>query len=153
MRPQHYRVELTSEQRSRLEKLMSSGTAPAQHLTHARILLKADKGADGPGWSDRAISEALDVDPSTVGRVRRRYIESGLEAALTRAATTRVYTRKLDGVAEAHLIALTCSPAPEGQKRWTLRLLADRLVELKQVDSISHETVRQVLEKTNSSRG
>lgn len=153
MRPQQYRVELPSEQRARLEKLISSGTAPAQHLTHARILLKADKGTEGPGWSDRAISEALEVDAATVGRVRRRYVEKGLEAALKRAATRRVYRRKLDGTAEAHLIALTCSAAPEGQKRWTLRLLAERLVELEYVDSVSHETVRQVLEKTNLSRG
>lgn len=153
MRPQQYRVELTEDERARLEKLISSGTAPAQDLTHARILLKADKGAAGPGWSDRAISEALDIDPTTVGRVRRRYAEKGLEAALKRAPTTRQYVRKLDGAAEAHLIALTCGSTPSGQKRWTLRLLADRLVQLGQVDSVSHETVRQVLEETNSSRG
>lgn len=153
MRPQQFVVELTKEQRKRLETMISSGTAPAQDLTHARILLKADKGPDGPGWTDRAICEALDVDPSTVGRVRRRFSDSGLDAALRRAATTRVYTRKLDGVQEAHLIALVCGPAPEGQARWTLRLLADRLVELNHLDSVSHETVRQVLQKTNLSRG
>ena len=153
MRPQQFVVELTQEQRKRLETMISSGTSPAQDLTHARILLKANKGPDGPGWTDRAICEALDVDASTVGRVRRRFSDSGLDAALTRAATTRVYTRKLDGVQEAHLMALVCSPAPEGQARWTLRLLADRLVELKHVDSVSHETVRQVLQKTNLSRG
>ena len=153
MRPQQYKVTLTSEKRSHLEKFISSGQAPAADLAHARILLKADQGPDGPRWTDPQISEALDVSPTTVARVRRRYVEGGLDAALKRASTTRVYERKLDGVQEAHLIALTCSALPEGQSRWSLRLLADKLVELKHVDSVSYGTVRRVLQKTNSSRG
>lgn len=153
MRPQTYRVVLDTDQRASLTKLISAGIASAQQLTHARILLKADKGSDGPAWSDRAISEALEVDPSTVGRVRQRYAAAGLDAALTRAATTRVYERKLDGVQEAHLIALACSPLPAGHAQWSLRLLAEKMVELEYVEDISHETVRTVLEKTNLSRG
>lgn len=153
MRPQQYKVTLTSEDRSRLEKFISSGQAPAAEMAHARVLLKADQGPDGPRWTDAQISDALDVSTATVARVRRRYVENGLDAALKRAPTTRVYERKLDGVQEAHLIALTCSEPPAGQNRWSLRLLADKLVELKHVDDVSYGTVRRVLQKTNSSRG
>lgn len=153
MRPQQYAVKLTPEERSRLETFIATGHAAASELTHARILLKADQGTSGGGWTDPAISQALDIGLSTVGRVRRRYSEAGLEAALKRASTTRVYARKLDGVQEAHLIALACSPLPEGQAQWSLRLLAEKMVDLNYVETVSHETVRQVLEKTNLSHG
>lgn len=145
-----YIVKLTPEERDQLEKMLSSGTERARKLTRARILLKADQG-----WTDEAISEALDVGRATVERLRRRFVEEGLEAALSRRPTTREYERLLDGQAEAHLIALACSAPPEGHTRWTLRMLAEKLVALEQVDieSVSHETVRQVLKKTNSSRG
>jgi transposase len=153
MRPRQHTVELTTDERNQLEKSLTSGKAVATDLTHARILLKADQGASGPAWSDADIAEALDVSVSTVGRVRRRFATEGLAAAVKRAPSRRVYERKLDGVQEAHLIALACSTPPEGQDRWSLRLLADKLVELEHVESISYGTVRRVLEKTNSSRG
>ncbi len=148
-----YRVKLTSEERAYLEDLLSKGKAAARTLTHARILLKADESAAGPGLSDEAIAEALDVNRSTVERVRIRCVEEGFEAALRPRPSRQLHPRKLDGAQEAHLVALVCSPAPKGQVRWSLRLLADKLVELEIVDSISYETVRQTLKKTNSSRG
>ena len=132
--------------------MIRSGKAAARVLLHARILLKADSGPEAPAWRDEAISQALEVHATTVARVRQRFVEQGLEAALRPQPTTRRYERKLDGVAEAHLIALACGPAPEGQAKWSLRLLADQLVELRHVPSISHEAVRQALKKTNYSR-
>lgn len=153
MRPRQYKVELTADERSRLEKMISSGTGRAAELTHARILLKADQGAHGPAWSDASISTALEVGTATVQRVRQRCATQGLEGALKRARTRRVYARKVDGVQEAHLIALACSPPPEGQAKWSLRLLADKMVELEYVTSISHVTIQRVLQKTNSSPG
>jgi hypothetical protein len=148
-----YRVVLTEAQRADLRGLVGSGVAPARMLTRARILLKADHGEGGPGWADRAIAGALDVDPSTVLRVRRQFATEGLTATLERKRPDRVYERALDGEQEAHLIAVTCSEPPEGQARWSLRLLADELVRLEVVETISHETVRQTLKKTSSSRG
>ena len=147
-----YIVRLTAEEQTQLSHMIRSGKAAARLLLHARILLKADSGPEAPGWRDEAISEALEVHATTVARVRQRFVEQGLEAALRPQPTTRRYERKLDGVAEAHLIALACGPAPQGQAKWTLRLLADQLVELRHVPSISHEAVRQALKKTNYSR-
>jgi transposase len=147
-----YIVQLTAEEQARLSQLIRSGKAAARILLPARILLKADSGPETPAWSDEAISEAVEVHATTVARVRQRFVEEGLEAALRPRPTTRHYERKLDGKVEAHLIALACSPAPEGQAHWTLRLLADKLVELQHVFSISYETVRQTLKKTNCSR-
>jgi transposase len=148
-----YRVFLDGEQRARLRTLVGSGAAPARLLTRARILLKADHGEGGPGWSDAAIAGALDVHPSTVQRARRQFVEAGLDATLARKRPDRVYERRLDGRQEAHLVALACSAPPEGQARWTLRLLADELVRLEVVEAVSHETVRRALKKTTSSRG
>lgn len=148
-----YHVTLTEEERTELERLINAGKAAARTLTHARILLKADEGAHGPAWTDEAIATALDVGTATIERVRRRFVEEGLDAALQRRPPQREYPRLVDGACEAHLIALACSAPPEGRERWTLRLLADRMVELGYVPDISHETVRQVLKKTNSSRG
>src|SRR5262245_14799812 len=122
-------------------------------LTHARILLKANQGEGGPGWTDAAIAGTLAVHPATVGRVRREYVTAGLDAALERKVPDRVYERTLDGAQEARLIALVCSGPPAGRARWTLRLLADALVRLEVVDAVSHETVRQVFKQTSSSRG
>jgi len=138
-----YIVKLTPDEREELETLISSGKSSARKLTRARILLKADEG-----WIDKAISEALDVGTATVERVRKRFVETGLEA-INRRKPRRQYERKIDGNAEAYLIALACSAPPKGRKRWTLRLLADKLVTLEEVDieSVSHETVRQVLKK------
>jgi transposase len=148
-----YHVTLTDDERSMLRDLLSAGKAAARTLTHARILLKADESRDGPAWSDEAIRKAFDVGLSTVARVRERFVEAGLEAALERHKPRRDYGHLVDGECEAHLVALACSAPPAGHQRWTLRLLADKLVEREYIDSISHETVRQVLKKTNSSLG
>ncbi len=147
-----YRVVLTEDQRAELRGLVGSGVAPARMLTRARVLLKADHGEGGPGWSDAAIAGALDIDPSTVLRVRRQFAAEGLAATLARKRPDRVYERALDGEQEAKLIAVACAEAPEGHARWSLRLLADELVRLEVVETISHETVRQTLKKTSSSR-
>ena len=149
-----YSVSLTAAQRESLEQLISAGTAAARKLAHARILLKADRGPQGPRWSERQIHEALEVGESTVRRVRQRFVQEGLEAALTRRPQPeRPQQRKLDGEQEAYLIALLCGQTPAGQERWTMRLVASKLVELELVTSVSHETVRQVLKKTSSSPG
>jgi len=148
-----YIVTLELEERQLLQQLIRKGKAAARKLTRARILLKAGSSAGQPGWTDEQIAQALDIHYSTVANVRRRFVEQGLEAALNRRPPTRQYERKLDGEAEAHLIALVCGEPPEGHERWTLRLLADHMVELGYVDAVSHETVRQALKKTNSSRG
>jgi transposase len=148
-----YHVTLTEAERSVLRDLLSAGKAPARTLTHARILLKADESGESPAWSDEAIRKALDVGLSTVMRVRQRFVEEGLEAALERHKPRRDYGHLVDGECEAHLVALACSAPPVGHQRWTLRLLADKLVELEHIDSISYETVRQVLKKTNLSLG
>ena len=145
-----YIVRLSKEERDSLKTLVSSGKGPARMFTRARILLKADVSEGGPAWPDEKIAEALDVTIQTVERVRKQLVEEGLEAVLRRRKYTQKapLRRKLDGDAEAHLIALACSDAPEGQTRWSLRLLAGRMVELGYVESISHEAVRRVLKKT-----
>jgi len=144
-----YIVTLTEEERAALHELIRKGKAAARKLTHGRILLHADVSSGGPGWRDEAISAALAVSTGTVQRIRQLFVEEGLEAALNRRPAAQPRPWKLDGVGEAHLIALTCSEPPAGQARWTLRLLAERMVELAYVDSLSHETVRQVLKKAN----
>lgn len=148
-----YRVKLLAEERAQLEGMLSKGKAAARTLMHARILLKADEGVDGPRLTDDEIAEAVEVNRSTVERVRMRGVEEGVEAALRPRPSRQVHPRKLDGVQEAHLVALACSPAPKGRNRWSLRLLADKLVELEVVDDVSYETVRRTLKKTNSSHG
>lgn len=142
-----YRVALTSEEREELGRMISRGKADARKLAHARVLLQADASEGGPGWSDAAISEAVRVSVRTIERVRQRFVEDGVEAALLPKPSPRVYARKLDGAQEAKLVALACSGPPEGKKRWTLRLLAEKLVELEVVPELSHETVRQTLKK------
>jgi transposase len=148
-----YPVSLPPSERSSLKQLTAAGTAPARLLTHARILLKADQGPNGPGWVDERIAQAVEVSQPTIARVRRQYVEHGLEAALHRRAPNRVYQRKLDGAQEARLVALACSEPPAGHARWTLRLLADRMVELHDFDDLSYQTVRRVLKKMNSNPG
>jgi transposase len=142
-----YVVRLTEDERRALEGLLSGKRVAADRALRARILLKAD--VDGDSWSDTEIADAFDVGVSTVHRLRQHLVEDGLEAALSRRPTSSKRPRKLDGAQEARLIAVTCGPAPEGRARWTLRLLADKLVELEVVDSIGRETVRQTLKKTN----
>ena len=136
-----------------LEEMTRTGTAAARKIAHARILLKADAAAGGPGWPDEQIAAALDVSASTVRRLRLLFVEEGLALALNPRPAQRVYPTTLDGAGEAHLIALTCSAAPEGRTRWSLRLLADRCVALGYVEAVSHETVRQTLKKTNCGPG
>jgi transposase len=149
-----YKVTLAAEERNSLQELIAAGKAAARKLAHARILLKADAAPEGPAWTDARIADAVEVDVTTVERVRERLVEQGLDAALGRKKQDRPSReRKLDGEAEARLIAVACSAPPAGRARWTLRLLADRLVELEVVEAVSHETVRQVLKKTSSSRG
>lgn len=154
-----YHVVLTTEQRKMLSDLISAGKAPARTLAHARILLKADTGPDGPGWGDAAIAEAVEVSTATVGKVRQRFSETqgaagqSLQAALYRSKPKREYRRCLDGGQEAHLVALTCQSPPDGHERWTLRLLAGKMVELEYADEVSYETVRRTLKKTGSSLG
>ena len=149
----HYVVTLTIAERDQLKRMLAAGTASARKLLHARILLKADQGPQGPGWVDQAIADAVESSQPTVSRVRKQSVEQGLQAALNRRPPTREYTRKLDGTQEAHLIALACAKPPTGQARWSLRLLADKLVELEIVeDGVSYQTVRRILKKTRSSR-
>jgi len=148
-----YLVTLTAEERKGLEELLSRGKAAARKLMHARILLKADGASDGPDWHDDRIAEALEIGRATVERVRKQFVQEGLEAALERRAPRRTYQRKLDGDGEAHLVALACQEPPEGRSRWTLQLLADRMVALEYVDQISYQTVRRTLKKTNLSLG
>jgi transposase len=148
MKKQHI-VSLTEEERTRLKTLISGGQAAARTLTRARILLKADTGHEGGGCADREIGQALEVSRPTVERVRKRFAQEGLAAALFPRLRLTTPERRLDGEKEAQLIALTCSAPPEGRQRWTLRLLASGLIEREIVDTISHETVRQTLKKTN----
>lgn len=144
-----YKVTLTDEERTELEVLISAGKSAARKLCRARILLKADAVAGGPAWDDGRISEALEVGRATVERVRKQFVEEGLQAALERKKPDREYERRLDGQGEARLIALTCSQAPEGRERWTLELLAGRMVALSYVPALSRSTVRRVLKKTS----
>src|SRR5215208_704423 len=150
-RVKKYVVELTEDERERLHKLISAGSAPARMLNRARILLKADVGehSEGEPLIDRQIAPMLETSTATVQRVRERFCRQGLDAALERSAPDRVYERSFDGRAEARLIALACSQAPEGRDRWSMRLLADKAVEMGIVESVSHETVRKTLKKTN----
>jgi hypothetical protein len=145
-----YKVTLEPEERQQLQDLIAAGKAAARKLAHARILLKADAAEDGPAWPDGRIAEALELSTATVERVRQRFVELGFDAALDRKQRERPPREiKLDGRAEARLIALACSPPPEGRAVWTMQLLADKLVELEVVASISDETVRLALKKTS----
>jgi len=147
-----YRVKLSSDERAHLLERIGRGERPAREQTRARILLKVDEGPGGPGWSDARTAEALEVAEGTVAALRRRFQERGLRGTVERKAPDREYETKLDGEQEAKLIRLACTEAPEGRSQWSLRLLADKMIELGVVESISHETVRQTLKKTNSSR-
>jgi transposase len=142
-----YVVALSDTERTHLKGLISAGTAPARKLAHARVLLQADRGR-----TDEAVAAAVEISQPTVSRIRRQFVEQGLEAALNRRAPQREYARKLDGEQEARLIALACGTPPNGQGRWTLRLLAGKLVELEVVADISYQTVRRTLKKTTCSR-
>jgi transposase len=143
-----YTVRLNAAERQGLIDLVTTGKRAASTMTRARILLRADVGPEGEAWDDDQIAEAFDTGLSTIHRVRQAFVEEGLEGALYRKKPTGRQYRKLDGDQEARLIAVACSKAPEGRARWTLRLLADKLVELQVVESISPECVRTTLKKT-----
>jgi transposase len=148
-----YLVTLTVDEREQLNAMITAGTASAKKLAHARVLLKADQGENGPAWVDEVIAEAVEVSTDTVARVRQRFVEQGLEAALVRKKQDRPSReRVLDGSAEARLLAVACSDPPDGRAAWTLTMLADKLVELEVVERVSRESVRRVLKKTPSSR-
>ncbi len=148
-----YRVKLSAEERQELRTLVSRGRAAAYKQTHGRILLLCDENQANGSMKDAEIARALQIGNATVERVRRRCVEEGLERALGRKEQLNRRPKRLDGQGEAHLIALACGEPPEGRASWTLKLLADRLVECEIVESISTETVRQTLKKTNSSLG
>lgn len=147
-----YIVELTSEERIQLAELVKKGKTAGYKIRHAQILLKVDQGEQGRAWPDERVAEAFGANVTTVERLRKRFVEEGLQAALKR-HNRQNYRRKLDGEAEAHLIALACSEPPQGRSEWSLRLLADRLVELSVVDSVSHMTISRTLKKTSLSPG
>ena len=148
-----YIVRLTTEERTQVTELISTGRRAASVLARARILLKADASEGGPDWSDRKVAEAVETSLSSVQRVRQACVEEGLAAALEQQRPTGRQSRKLEGAQEARLVALTCSAPPEGRARWTLQLLADRLVALEVVDTIGRECVRTTLKKMTASRG
>lgn len=144
-----YRVTLTAEEREELQALLAKGKASARKLTHARVLLQVDETATGAGRTDYETASALNLSVRTVERVRERFVEQGFAAALLPAPSKRVYARTFDGAGAARLLALACGAPPEGKARWTLRLLAEQLVELQVLDTVSRECVRQALKKTN----
>jgi hypothetical protein len=149
-----YIVRLTPEERTTLKKLLTSGRGSGRMFTRVRILLKADQSDEGPAWPDEKISDAFDITVQTIEKVRKQLVEEGFDAVLSRRQyRQKVSRKKIDGDVEAHLVALCCSDPPKGRMRWTLRLLADKVVELGYVDSISYEAVRQTLKKTNLNLG
>ncbi len=153
MAAKQYQVILDQSQRDYLITLISSGKESARKLTRARILLKADEGEFGPAYTDDKIKEAVEVSIPTIERTRKAFVLENLTAALNPKKRSDTPGKKFDGEKEAHLIALVCSEPPEGCARWTLRLLAEKMVELEHFDSISHETIRRVLKKTNLDLG
>ena len=145
-----YRVALNEEQGQHLEKITSSGTVPARQMKRAQILLKSDVQTN---WSYERIMESFDVSAVTIAKVRKTFVEQGLEVALQRKKPDREYEHALDGEGEAHLIALACSEPPAGRAKWSLRFLQDRFVKLGHADNLSYETIRRVLKKTSSNPG
>ena len=142
-----YVVRLSASERETLEELVNKGKVAAAKRQRAHMLLKADANAEGPAWTDAQIAEALDVSVATIHRTRQAYVMQGLEVALARQRPTGRQFRKLDGAQEAQLVALACSPAPEGHARWTLTLLADKMVTMDIVEALGRETVRRTLKK------
>ena len=149
-----YKIELTQAQRQELEQITKAGQARARKILHAHILLKSDSGAYGPNWSDEGIQQAFGVGESTILRVRKRFVEHGLADALDRRPQpARPEKRILNGRHEAYLIALSCGQKPEGRERWSVRMLAHKMVEVGYVEQVGRETIRVTLKKTNSNRG
>jgi transposase len=148
-----YKVTLTKEEREQLKTILGKGKHTSQKYRNACILLNSDESPEGQKLSNEKIAQVLHINTKTVERIKQRFVEDGFDECLDRKPYPRKGPKKADGDFEAHLIALSCSQAPEGYARWSLRLLADKMVEMKYTDSISHETVRRVLKKTKSSRG
>ncbi len=148
-----YKVTLTKEEREELKTVLGKGTHTSQKYRNACILLNSDESPEGQKLSNEKIAQVLHINTKTVERIKQRFVEDGFDECMDRKPYPRKGPKKADGDFEAHLIALSCSQAPEGYARWSLRLLADKMVEMKYTDSISHETVRRVLKKTKSSRG
>ena len=148
-----YIVSLTVSERKFLEQLSKKGKIAAYKMNHARILLKADVNQEGGGWKDRQIIESLDISHATIERVRQRFVEEGMESALNRREQKKRRQKIIDGEKEAYLIAIACSETPTGKGNWTLKMLADKMVELNYVEQVSTETIRQTLKKTNLSLG
>lgn len=148
-----YKVTLNQKERVELMSLIKGGKHSSKKVIHALILLNCDEGEFSEKAKNEEVARVLKIGVRTIDRVKKRFVEEGFEAALENRPTSRVYDRIADGEVEAHLIALSCSKAPEGFSKWSLRLLADKMVELKYVDDISHETVRRVLKKTNLNPG
>lgn len=149
-----YKVTLTQKERDQLKEITRKGSHTAKKVIHALILLNVDQGQYSEGkQTNEEICKILKTGMRTIDRVKKRFVLEGFEAALGIAPTTRVYRNKIDGDAEARLISIACSEPPEGYSRWSLRLLADRMVELEYIDDISHETVRKVLKKTSLNPG
>jgi len=149
-----YRVTLQLDERSALEAIVQKGSHASRTMVNALVLLNCDEGEFQPRrMKNEDVAAVLNISMRKIDRVKKRFVEEGLDAALERRPSARVYQRKADGDFEAHLVALSCGPPPEGFSRWSLRLLADRAVELNYIDSVSYETVRRVLKKTNSNRG
>lgn len=149
-----YKVTLTKEERDRLVEMTRTGTHAARKIIHALILLNVDRGPHaGENQINEDICKVLKIGMRTIDRVKKRFVEEGFESALTMAPTSRIYDKLVDGDMEAHMIALACGEPPKGFARWSLRLLADKLVELRITEGISYETVRRTLKKTNLSLG
>lgn len=147
--PKIYRVELTSEEHAMLTDMVGRRSQTARPVRRAFMLLKADEAESGPAWPDRKIAESYDVSVRTVERLRERFVEEGIEIALNGKKREPVREKTFDGEVEAHLIALRCSEPPVGHAQWSLRLLRDKMIELDYVETISHESVRQLLKKTS----
>ena len=144
-----YKVTLTQNEREELLSITKGGTHTSKKVIHALILLNCDQGEFSDKVKNEDVAKVLKIGDRTIDRLKKKFVEEGYESALENRPTTRVYDRKADGDVEAHLVALSCSKAPEGFSRWSLRLLADKMVELQYIDDISYETVRRVLKKTN----
>lgn len=145
-----YSIQLTEEQRQELEQITRAGKAPAREILHAQVLLKTDEGEQGPAWGYKQIQEAFGVGESTINRIRKQFVEQGLRASVRRRPQPeRPEKRKINGQAEAHLIALACQPAPEGHANWSIRLLSDRFVILETGEKVDRETLRRTLKKMN----
>ena len=148
-----YKVKLSPEEREALTNLVNKGKGQARRLRRARILLMADEKQDNGGWKDADIASALKAGVRTVERTRQKCVEEGIEAALNHTRPKKSRSKALDGAAEARLVQLACSPAPDGREQWTMQLLADKLIELEVVETVSRETVRTTLKKMRLSRG